>query len=398
MKKTAERFFTPLALFALASLMMGLYGGLYNPSFNNYLDQVHHISEIARGGLEFPRELPGFLVVFVLAALIYLADTRIAAFSALLVGVALWGQGFMSPNMYAVVIWMFFWSIGAHLYMAVASPIGLRLATEGQEGRRLGQLWSLESVGTMIGMVIVYWGASRLHFSFAVIFGIAGICAILASVCLFIIRSRPMEGDKSRIVLKKKYRLFYVMNVLFGARKQVFLTFGPWLLIKLFHCGVATFAVLGLIGTVASILFRPLLGRMIDSLGERVIITAESAILIVICLLYGAAPEWLGAKAGLLVVGACYIMDQLLFSVNMARIIYLNRTVDSTDDIAPTISMGLTMDHAVSMLVPIAGGLIWEAFGYFWVFAGAGMIAAVNLYVASRIPDRVRISGDGTAG
>jgi MFS family permease len=256
----------PLILFAAASLMMGLYSGFYDPSFNNYLAQTHNISPLARGALEFPRELPGFLVVFIFTALIIFADTRIAALSSFLVGAALWGQGFLSPNLTLIVIWMVVWSTGAHLFMAISPSISLRLANEGQEGRRLGQLGFIESLGSLIGMLVIYGGASRFNFSFGVIFGIAGIFAFLAALCLYLIKPQPLAHVSRRLVFKRKYWLFYCLNIVFGARKQIFLTFAPWVLIRVFNSGVETFALLGFIGTVLSLLFRPLLGRSIDLL------------------------------------------------------------------------------------------------------------------------------------
>jgi len=106
MKVWNKNLLTPLLLFAPANLMMCLYAGLYDPSFNNYLAQVHNINEVARGGLEFPRELPGFLSVFILPVLIFLPDTRIALVAALMVGISLWGQGYLVPDMTWVVFWM----------------------------------------------------------------------------------------------------------------------------------------------------------------------------------------------------------------------------------------------------------------------------------------------------
>ncbi|HEX3011175.1 MAG TPA: MFS transporter [Syntrophomonadaceae bacterium] len=387
MKIAWKKLSTPLALFALASLMMGAYSGLYDPSFNNYLAQVHHVSEVARGGLEFPRELPGFLVVFVFTALAFLPDTRIAMVSALLVGVSLWGQGYLAPNMSMVVVWMLMWSTGTHLYMALSSSIGLRLAEEGREGRRLGQLGSFESLGSLMGMALVYWGASRLHFSFGHIFAISGSCALLAAICLFAIKPEPLKHTRRKLIFKKQYKVYYLLNILFGARKQIFLTFAPWVLITMFHCRVATFALLGFTGTVLSLVFRPWLGRAIDAWGERNIIATESLLLIIICVTYGFAPQWLSAKSALIAVMICYVSDQLLFSVRIARSTYLNKIAITKEDIAPTISMGLTLDHAVSMVVPFWGGLLWARFGFQWVFLAAAFIAVLNLFASALIKD-----------
>lgn len=379
---------TPLLLFAAASLLMGLYSGLYDPSFNNYLAQTHNATPLARGAVEFPREMPGFLVVLIVTALMFLADTRIAALSALLVGLALWGQGFLSPDLKWVVVWMVMWSTGAHVYMAIAPSIGIRLARAGQEGRRLGQIGFLESLGALLGLTIVYWGASRWHFSFAFIFGLAGIFALSAAISLFLIKPAPLENPARRLVFKKKYSLFYWLNIVFGARKQIFLTFAPWVLIRVFGCGVETFALLGFLGTVLSLVFRPLLGQAIDRLGEKVIISAESIVLVLMSLLYGFSTSWFSRETALIITMACFIADQLLFSVRIARTTYLNRIVDHPDDLTPTISMGLSLDHAVSMLIPLGGGLLWTYYGYIPVFLASGVLALTNLGLAFLIPSR----------
>jgi hypothetical protein len=287
---------------------------------------------------------------------------------------------------------MLVWSTGAHLYMALSSSIGLRLASEGQEGRMLGKLGFLESLGTLLGMVIVYLAASSLHFSFGLLFGIAGGCSLLAALALYFIKPRPLVKAPRRLIFKRKYALFYWLNILFGARKQIYLTFAPWVLIKIFHTSVATFAVMGFIGTVINLLFRPMLGRAIDAWGEKAVIAAESLILILMSILYGFSSQWFAYHTALVIVMACYIGDQILFSVRMARTIYLNNIADSPEDIAPTLSMGLTMDHAVSMLIPLGGGLLWAKFGYSWVFVSAGCIALINLFISILIPSRKQIT------
>jgi len=383
---SAQKYWGPVLLFAGASLLMGLYAGFYEPSFNNYLAQVHHISEVTRGGLEFPRELPGFLTVFIFTLLIFLPDTRIAMLAAMMVCVSLWGQGFLAPNLPMVVVWMLMWSTGAHLFMVLKNSICLHLAAKGQAGRLLGRIGALEALGTLLGMLFIYEIFTHLKPSFSTIFLIAGSCALAAGVLLALIEPVPLQRPQHSFVLKRKYSLYYLLNVLYGARKQVFLTFAPWVLITLFNCSVETFAILGLIGTSLSLVFRPLLGMAIDHWGERIVISGESILLVIICVLYGFSPLWFPASAALIIIMACYIADQLLFAVHISRATYLNRIADCQRDIAPTLSMGQTIDHGVSMMVPMAGGLIWAHFGVQWVFAGAAAIALLNLVAACFIP------------
>ncbi|MEN6391672.1 MAG: MFS transporter [Syntrophomonas sp.] len=384
--RVLQRMASPLLLFAAAQLMMGVYSGFYDPSFNNYLSQMHHLSPLARGSLEFSRELPGFLMVFIFALLAFLPDTRIAMVAALLVGVSLWGQGHWAPSMGWVVLWMLAWSIGAHLFLVLKSSIALRLADNNQAGLLLGRLGAVEATGILLGSLVLYLGAAYFNFSFGVIFGLAGGCALAASLLFFAIKPQPIKPGARRLLFKKRYSLFYILNILFGARKQIFLTFAPWVLIKLFNCTIGTFALLGMAGTALGLVFRPLLGRAIDNWGERKIIALESLSLIVICLVYGAAPLWLPETAGLVLVMICFIIDQLLLAVTISRATYLNRIAESPEDVAPSLSMGITLDHLISMTVPIGGGILWTHFGFQWVFWAAALIALFNLQAALRIP------------
>jgi hypothetical protein len=276
--------------------------------------------------------------------------------------------------------------------MAIAHPIGLRLAEKGQEGKMLGQLGFLESLGTLSGMLFIYWAASRFHLSFAAIFAIAGSFAAFAAIGLYLIKPEKVARPPRSLVFKQKYWLFYALNIVFGARKQIFLTFAPWVLIRVFGCGIQTFALLGFIGTILSLSFRPWLGRAIDAWGEKIIIASESILLILMSILYGFSLNWFPTQIAFILVAACYISDQLLFAVRMARTTFLYRTVDCPEDLSPTITMGLTLDHAVSMLIPIGGGLLWTRFGYTPVFIAAGVFALVNLWMALLIPGRIPLS------
>ncbi len=372
-------------LFMVTSIFLGLYSGLYEPSFNNYLNDVFHIGEVARGGLEFPRELPGFLVVFTTGLLIFLPDVRIAMVASLILATGLMGLGFLSPSFPWLIVWMITWSVGSHLSMPMESSIGVALSKPGQEGKTLGQLGAMKTAASLVGFLLVWLGFRYIDIQYSTIFALAGLCAMAAAVCLFLMQPLKTNRKRQKLLFKKKYLLFYWLNILMGARKQVFLTFAPWVLIKVFHQPVTTFAVLGLVGTMIGIPFRALLGRAIDKFGERIVIAGESIALIFVCVGYGFAREMGLGSLAIWLVFACYIGDQLLFACNMARTTYLNKIVDSPADLTPTLSMGITIDHLVSMSIPFFGGLLWMKFGYQYVFVVAAVIALINLFAAFQI-------------
>lgn len=372
-------------LFCLSGAFLGIYTGLYDPTFNNYLADIFKVSEATRGGLELFRELPGFLVVFFSGILISLADTRIAMISLSVLSLGLWGQGFMAPGLQWAVVWMMMWSIGSHLFMPVSNSIVVGLSDPGEVGRKLGKWSGINTAASMVGYLTVWAGFRYLNLDYQWTFGAAGLAVLAAVFCLLGMSSNKTSRRQGpAIFFKRKYSLYYLLSVLFGARKQIFLTFGPWVLIKIFHQPVETFAVLGLVGTALGIFFKPALGVVIDRVGERTVIMAESLVLITVCLGYGYA-ELFPPAVALMVVYVCFVSDNLLFACLMARATYLNKIVDSRGDLTPTLSMGVTVDHAVSMTIPFFAGLLWESMGYRYVFLVAAALAAVNFGAATFI-------------
>jgi len=139
---------------------------------------------------------------------------------------------------------------------------------------------------------------------------------------------------------------------------------------------------------VINIFFKPWFGRIIDRKGERYAIQFEAIIMFAACVGFAFAKTLFTFKIALLVVGICYVMDKLMESASMARATYVGRLSKDPSDVARTLSMGQSMDHVVSMLIPLAAGYVWYvngADGYRYVFLGALVISFLNFYVASKL-------------
>jgi len=385
-----------LMIFLIAVVLFGLASPNFDVVFNNYLNDTFHLGEVARGDLELPRELPGFLVALSAGALFFLSETRIAALAALIAAFGMFGLARYGQRYASMMAFMIAWSAGTHLAMPVQGSIGLSLARENQEGRRLGQIGSVSGAAYVVGCAIVWLILRRFPSSYGLTFMLGGVgFAIAAGVMLFM---DPSVGSRRRpkITLHSRYWLYYVLSVLFGARKQVFLTFGPWVLVKVYHQPASIFAGLLLVGGVTGIFFRPALGRLIDRLGERTVLMADAVVLVLICLGYGFGDRLgLGRTGTVYLLYACYIIDQVVFATGMARSTYLKRIALDSQHVASSLALGTSLDHATSMSIPRAGGRLWSAhgtYGYRYVFLAAAGIALVNLVFASRI--RVPRRGD----
>lgn len=373
-----------LRAFLLGVVFLGINAGILSTAFNNYLNDSFRMSSGERGFLEFPREFPGFILIFVTGLLAALPIRSWAVLTGLLSAVGVLGLGFLSPSVAAMTVWMLTWSMGAHLFMTVESVMGLRLAKEGRHGRRLGQISGMTNLAAIAGAGVIWLLAKtagpRLYEAAFVI----GAAAALASAYLFT-RVR-LGGDDAapgglRFVFRKKYKYFYLLNIIFGARKQIFLTFAPWVLVTVYGVSPAVMAALMLAAAFLGVVFRQAFGIVVDKFGERRMFIADAVILAAIC-----AGFALSADKRLLY--ALFVLDNLMFATRIARTTYLNKIAERKSHIAPTLSLGLTMDHAVSMTVPALGGMLWAAYGYRSVFMAALFLAAAGFAAALAVEDK----------
>jgi predicted MFS family arabinose efflux permease len=374
-----------LALFALASLVLGVAYSMYDSVFNNFLNQRFSLTGFQRSFLEFPRELPGFLVVFVAALLWFLCSRRLGALSLLLGAVGAVLVGFLSGNFAVMAVWVFLYSMGQHLFMPIASTIGMELAREGQAGRRLGQINSIRNFAAILGSLAVMLGFKFLGLTFRITFLIAALLLLVAAGLMFLMTPERAGSSRMFLQLHKEYKLFYLLNVISGARKQLFITFAPWVLVQVLHQPTEIMATLYLIGGVIGIGFQPLLGLAVDRLGERFVLSAEAVILVLVCAGYGLAGSMFPESIAFLVVCACFLVDQMIFSVSMARATYIKKIALQPDHVQPALTAAVTIDHVFSISAALLGGVIWNKFGYQYVFLLGAGIAVINFFTAMRV-------------
>lgn len=306
-------------------------------------------------------------------------------------------MGYASSSYALMMIWLFTYSMGQHLFMPLASTIGMELARAGQAGRRLGQLNAVRNLATILGSFLVFVGFKYLGFSFRLTFTLAAIILVAAAALMFSMTPEKTTSPKTYLTLHREYRLYYLLAILAGSRKQLFITFAPWVLVTIFRQPTQIIATLLTIGGVIGILFQPVLGMAIDRFGERLVLASEALILIFVCFGYGFSKSLLPEGTAFLVVCACYLLDQMIFAVSMARSTYMKKIALQPEHVQPTLTAGVTIDHVFSILAALVGGFLWNQFGFQYVFLFGMFIAAVNfltvLQVKVPVPEQVQPEG-----
>lgn len=383
--KLQERDFI---LFLLVGVFLGIGQSIDGSTLNNFLKDKFQMLILERTALEIPRELPGFLVFVIIGSLYALGDLRIAAVANVCAAAGMMLLGIIPPEFTIVVMCMFLYSAGQHVYMPLSNSIAMGFANDGRLGRKLGQVSAANTASLVICSAVLWVLFRFLDVSFTTTFTIGAISFLGAAVLLLFMKPQKPHVTGKRFIFRKEYRLFYWLSVLYGARKQIFITFGPWVLVDVFKQKVTTMTILFFIISVIGIVFKPFIGHLIDKVGEKFILCAEAAVLFVVCFVYSFADLILPLNGAILVICACYVIDQLLNSASMARATYLKKIAVKEDDVSPTLSLGISIDHIMSMFLPLIGGVVWfgsGTHGYRYVFLAGAAVAAANFFSARRI-------------
>jgi len=247
---------------------------------------------------------------------------------------------------------------------------------------------------SVIGCALVWLLLRQLRADYSVLFVLGGLAALAAAAVFSTLRLPGAHLKRPRLIVRREYGLYYVLALLFGARKQIFLTFGPWVLIKVFHQPAYLFAQLWIVAALLGVLFQPALGRAIDRFGERAVLIVDSLVIFGICMGYGYGHRLPDPRLGLGLLCACLVLDQLFFGVDMARDTYLAKIARRPEDVAPSLSLGVSINHAVSMSLPALGGWAWARYGHPVVFLGAAGVAVLMLVFSAliRVPARALMS------
>ncbi|NJD03730.1 MAG: MFS transporter [Ruminiclostridium sp.] len=390
--KLQERDFI---LLLLVGVFLGIAQSVDGSTLNNFLKEKFNMMIIQRSALEMPRELPGFLVFLIIGFLYTLGDIRIAVIANICAAFGMLLLGIIPPVFAIALICIFIYSAGQHIYMPLSNTIAMSFASDRMLGRKLGQVSAANTAALVVGSGLLWLLFKFFKVSFSVTFTIGAAAFITAAVLLAMMNPNRTTQLKTRFVFRKEYRLFYWLSILYGARKQIFITFGPWVLVDVFKQKVTTMTTLFFIISVFSIVFRPFTGYLIDRIGEKFVLGCEALVLFLVCLGYAFATDILPLSGAVVLISVCYIVDQLFNSASMARATYLRKIALRDEDVSPTLSLGISIDHVMSMFLPVIGGIVWYesgSNGYKYVFLGGAAVAVLNFISARFINTGMKTS------
>jgi MFS family permease len=396
-----ENIYRPEAKFGRFLSVLILFGvsyGLYRGIQDNYLAEIMHITKFERGIVEFFREIPGFLLILFLALMYRFADSKIFK-----IGVAITAGGCVglllsstSPffmTKFFVVVFMVLFSTGEHTIMPVRTTISMDLAKKEKTGASLGLSNSISQFGNIAGFIFVtvlFFFLNKMGFNRKDVFGyrivFAAAAALMTSAALVAsaLRETTLKAQRRRFYFAKKFYKYYMLEIFYGARKQIFLTFAPYVLILQYGADPSIMSILYAICAVFGMCFSHLIGRIIDKVGYKAVMVADTLILIIVCLFYGFAHRVFSHNVAFFVVCCNFILDSIISIASMASNIYVQRISSNKEEVTATLSTGISVNHIISIFIALMGGWIWEVTGIEVLFSLSAFLGLLNsLYAAT---------------
>ena len=386
--KAAFQDGTPFKYFLLSILITGLSYGLYKGMLDNFLAEVVAMGEMDRGVTEFFRELPGIALVFILAAFYMLSAEGLYKAGAVIMLVGMAMHAVLPPTKVLATLAICMYSLGEHIQIGMKSTLSLQYAKEGRGGSALGVQSSANQIGTLAGYLVIVLAFSLVvgdqpyQLFFAVAAVLAGISAVFS---LKITGKSETDKNKARFYFHRKYTKYYMLEMFYGARKQVFLTFGPYVLILFYGANAATISLLFAVSAIASFFASPIVGRIIDKVGYKTVMVADTLILVIVCFFYGFAHHLFSMNVAFIVCCVNYVLDAVISLASMASNVYVQDLSDSPDEVKATLSTGVSINHVITIFIALFGGWIWQTIGIETLFIISAVLGLCNSAYAASI-------------
>lgn len=349
--------------------------------FNNFAVECFDASATHVGVIQSAREIPGLLAFGAGALALYLTESKIAAFSIVLVGLGLIIAGF-SPSLIVLGFATVIMSFGFHYFEPNNTSQLLLLSKSNESGKAQGRLKSFESLAGLTGGVLVL--VLTLFLDYRQTFYLIGV--VILAVGGYLVLALPSnrgEAENRKVTIKKKYWLYYTLSFLRGCRRHIFTTFAIFLLVKNHELSISVVSTIILLNNLITVFTNRLLGYFSDRLGERAVLVGCSFILIFIFSGYAFA-----TYLPLLII--FYLIDNILFGSSIALKSYI-RKISTSEDLTGCLSFGMTANHITAVVIPVIGGIVWNLFGYKATFIAGAAIVFVDMLFALRVPRKSKL-------
>lgn len=376
--KVSQGWRTPQNFLLIISIIVPIAFSSWMALLNNFVIEKANFDGSDIGLLQSVREIPGFLAFTAVFVLLFIREQRFILISLgmLTLGTAMTG---FFPSLTGLLLTTLLMSTGFHYFETLKQSLSLQWLNKDEAPEMLGKLISVGALASLItyGALWVMLEVFQLDFKWVyVISGGAGFVLVLIIAFAFPEFKAEVPQNK-KLVLRKRYWLYYALTFMSGARRQIFTVFAGFLMVEKFGYSAADITLLFLINYLFNFLFAKRIGKFIGVVGERKALLFEYTGLIVVFVGYGLVQNahW---------AAALYVVDHLFFALALAIKTYFQKIADPAD-MASTAGVSFTINHIAAVFIPATFGLIWLISPASVFYIGAVM-ALVSLLLSLNIP------------
>ncbi len=372
----------------MSLFITGVGYGIYKGIIDNYFAEVVKIGEFDRGVIEFFREIPGLMLILILAALYTFSAEKLYKLGAVIMLIGMGMLSIVPPAKVLVTLAVCTYSLGEHIQLGMKNTLSLEYSKEGSGGQALGYQQALYQVGTLLGygVIIIAFFFMLKDKPYKTFFMISAIIMAVAMFMSFTLTSNSeTDKSKSRFYFRKKFKKYYMLEVFYGARKQVFFTFGPYVLILFYGANASVISLLFAVSALLSFFLSPIVGKIIDRLGYKIVMISDTLILVIVCFFYGFAHHIFPRDIAFIVCCVNYILDSIISLASMASNVYVQDISDDKEEMRATISTGISVNHLITIMIALFGGWIWKTLGIETLFMLSAALGLCNSAYAATI-------------
>ncbi len=352
--------------------------------FNNFAVEVAGLNGQHVGLIQSVREVPGFLALLAVYVIMLIREHHLSALSILLLGLGVAVTG-LFPSYPGLLLTTLLMSFGFHYYETTNMSLTLQYFDEKTSPWVFGKQRSYAAASNIAIGIAIYFAAFWLDFT-KIYLLVGGLIMVAA---LWALTRDPSDTtltpQSKKMIVRRKYGLFYFLTFMAGARRQIFMAFSVLLMVEKFNYTVQEITILFAVNNVINYYLSPMIGKGIIRFGERKMLSLEYLSLIFVFLAYPAT----GSKW---IVALLYVLDHIFFNFSIAIRTYFQKVGDPRD-IAPTMAVGFTINHIAAIFLPALGGFFWMI-DYRIPFVGGALMALVSLLAVQliRVPVKAHSS------
>ena len=370
---------SPVVLLMLMSIAMPIAFNAWTALLNNFVVERAAFTGIEIGILQSLREVPGFIAFTTVFVLLVLKEQTFAVLSLALLGIGVALTGFF-PTTYGLYFTTVLMSLGFHYFEAIKQSLAMQWLSKEEAPQVFGKLISIAAITSLIIYAILWVLLEIFELDYVWNFLIAGVICFGLAIVMWLGFPHFSGGAEqhNRIILRKRYWLYYALTFFSGARRQIFMVFAAFLMVEKFGYTAAQVTLLFLINYAFNWLFAERIGIAIRRIGERNALTVEYGGLVIVFTAY-AYVENAYLAAGL------YIIDHMFFALYIAMTTYFHKIADPAD-LASSAGVSFTINHIAAVIIPAALGLVWVVSNSAVFLIGTGF-AICSLALSQNVPD-----------